>query len=386
MNVPLILLLLMLSLAVSCTSDRRSPGSAHQDSPGPGHNSAIQLMAFSPGGQYLASADSMGFVKIWRVSSRTLQADLPRINAWGTLQSLAVDDRARVRVLINAGYEYSVWDSEKKGVILRKKCPGLNFGALSGNGKIAALVLKGKKEVFLWDLEGKRALPPLKGQKGEMVHVALTPDGRYAAAGGYLKDPSARVWDVNAGRELRSFSPGSEGVFRVALSRDGALLITEGYDKVLSVWNVKTGKKVSSSPHTGQISHLSLSRDGKRLGMPGFSWFYSFMIRDAENGKALYTHKEKYGTGDSLVMAGHLLFSPSEDLMVFVEGQGNLVFWDVGKEKPVARIEGRYTGYARVVFDRNGRFAAARSHASGRIVLWNAADFGFVREDRKSVV
>jgi WD40 repeat protein len=148
----------------------------------------------------------------------------------------------------------------------------VNAVAFSRDG---AQVLTGGVDgkVRLWDVWGG---PPLKQlTHGEMVWgVAFLPDGRRAVtAGGDVKrsgeeedgtDFAVRLWDLDAGKELRRFPGHDKRVTGLALSADGSRLLTGSLDNTIRLWDVGTGRQVWLSPgHAGVVWCVALSADGR---------------------------------------------------------------------------------------------------------------------------
>jgi hypothetical protein len=75
---------------------------------------------------------------------------------------------------------------------------GLNALCFSGNGRL--LVGSESRTARLWDIESGKELVCLKGHAGAISAVAVSPDGRQALTGS--QDGTARLWDLSSGREL----------------------------------------------------------------------------------------------------------------------------------------------------------------------------------------
>ncbi len=75
---------------------------------------------------------------------------------------------------------------------------GLTALCFSGNGRL--LVGGESRTARLWDLESGKELVCLRGNTGAISSVAVSPDGRQALTGS--QDGTTRLWDLSTGREL----------------------------------------------------------------------------------------------------------------------------------------------------------------------------------------
>src|SRR5687768_12311114 len=99
-------------------------------------------------------------------------------------------------------------------------------------------------------------------------HVTLSPDGKILAHGGSGDDNDKVVlWDVSnprAPKRRAALAGHEEWVRGIWFSPDGKLLAAAGYDKLVKLWDVATGKPGASIKTTGTQS-AAFSPDGKTL-------------------------------------------------------------------------------------------------------------------------
>ncbi|GHN00173.1 hypothetical protein WSM22_16620 [Cytophagales bacterium WSM2-2] len=101
-----------------------------------------------------------------------------------------------------------------------------------------------------------------KGHELAVVAVAVSADSNYVVTGS--RDKSAKLWDLNTGREVRSFLGHDFTVSTVDISRDGKYLLTGSNDETVRLWEMETGKEIFSvNPVKEQIKHVAISPDMK---------------------------------------------------------------------------------------------------------------------------
>jgi WD40 repeat protein len=193
--------------------------------PYPGHTAGVQGLAYSPDGKLLASGDEKGVLKIWQVADGKL---LTRINAH-------TDDITVLR--------------------------------FSPDGKMRASAGK-DAAVKLWDAEAAfKPIVTLRGHSEFVYDMLFTPDGQNLLSLGY--ENSVRIWDV-ANRKEKTRLNGAIAV--MALSPNGKMLATgatsaqgKGLD-MLKIWEVESGKTLATfSPGGGSLSALTFSPDNRQL-------------------------------------------------------------------------------------------------------------------------
>lgn len=133
----------------------------------------------------------------------------------------------------------------------------------------ADLIAVGRfQNVELRDENGSRVVRTLTGLPGKVTDVVFNAAGsQLVTASGItgLKGEAA-LWDVASGRLIRSFTGHRDILYAVALSPDGRLLATAGYDRIIRLWNTSDGSLLNElSGHNGAVYDLDFHPDGAVL-------------------------------------------------------------------------------------------------------------------------
>jgi WD40 repeat protein len=197
----------------------------------------------------------------------------------------------------------------------------------------------------VWDLESGKERHTLKGPSSSILGVAFSPDGKYVlsgSGGGTKGFGELWVWDAATGKPVRSVLADRDQVFSFSVSPDSRRVATMGYDRIVRVWDIETGKELLAfaghkKETPGDSMAVAFSPDG-RLIASGISGREGMLrLWDARTGKEVHAIKA-HGLG---VRA--LAFSPKGDLLATGgHGSNTLVrddtvkLWDVKTGKMVS--------------------------------------------------
>jgi hypothetical protein len=218
----------------------------------------------------------------------------------------------------------------------------------------------------------------LEGHTAPVRCVAVSPDGKWAASGS--EDETLRLWDLQAGEEVRRFKGHRGHVTAVAVTRDGRRLLSGATDHTLRLWDVASGKELRRLrlPGSGAVNVLAaLSGDG-RLAVTGSdgqggwsrkSWLV--YLWDLESGELLHRFK---GHGNFLRrgLIASVALTPDGRSALSGSQDRTLRLWDVASGTEVRCFTGHTGAVTAVAFSPDGRRILSGS-LDKTVRLWDAA-------------
>lgn len=122
-----------------------------------------------------------------------------------------------------------------------------------------------------------------RGHTNEINSVCFSPDGAGIASGS--SDRMIGIWDVKTGGFFCSpLTSYAEWVRSVCFSLDGTWIVLGSRDYTVRLWDSKTGKQIGApwEGHTGTVRSVCFSPDGAKVASG--SWDRTIRIWDAKTG------------------------------------------------------------------------------------------------------
>jgi WD40 repeat protein len=258
-----------------------------------GHHGQVTSIAFSSDASQIVSGSQDGTVRIQPVASSDEQlAAIPGHDARVT-QVVFSSDGTR---LVSGSDDKTVriWDSLacEELAVLRGHEEAVRTVAYSPD---RALVISGSQDntVRVWDALDFLEIAVLNGHRGIVNFVTFSPDGAQIAS--CSSDHTVQLWSSLTLQESAQLEGHRDAVWSVAFSPDGTRLVSTSDDQTVRVWDVVNFTQVAElEAHHKYINLLlaTFSLDGKailtRLWDDGPSWVcndeddseHSFHVRD----------------------------------------------------------------------------------------------------------
>ncbi|MEG4213616.1 serine/threonine-protein kinase [Microcoleus sp. S13_B4] len=244
-----------------------------------GHSDWVTCVAFSPDGASLASGGRDKMIHIWDLNKGkwwyALAGHSDRVSA------VAFSRDGQVLASGSRDKTVQLWNLNKgrRMSALTGHAGGVEAVAFSAGGEFLASGSR-DKTVQLWDWQKGRSICTL-AEHGDWVRAivfaassSISPPSQGGAGGGSVlatgsRDGTAKLWRVDAqgrGTLLQSMRDNSGDVLCVALSPDGRVLATGSRDGTIYLWDAGTGGLLEIlTGHGGEVLSVAFSADGGSL-------------------------------------------------------------------------------------------------------------------------
>ncbi|KAF4124076.1 COMPASS component SWD3 [Geosmithia morbida] len=286
-----------------------------------GHDGPVSQVRISPDGRFVASASADATVKIWDAATGahmdTLAGHMAGVScvAWspdsGTLASGSDDKSIRF------------WDR------------------VTGRPKTTT-----RKSVAV--SSGSLEMAPLRGHHSYVHCLAFSPKGNMLASGSY--DEAVFLWDVRAGRLMRSLPAHSDPVGGIGFSSDGTLVVSCSTDGLISrIWDTMTGQCLRTLVHEDNpaVTNVCFSPNGRFVLASNLD--NCIRLWDYVSGTVKKTYQghrnEKFAVGGCFgVLGGGGGDGDGNAFVASASEDGSVVLWDVGTKEVLQRIDGQHRG------------------------------------------
>ncbi|MDJ0599859.1 MAG: AAA-like domain-containing protein [Crocosphaera sp.] len=318
-----------------------------------GHQDAVNSVAFSPDGQWIATASSDGTVRLWNQQGQQ-QTILTghEGNIYGvafspdsqTLATAAQDDTARV------------WNLQGKQLaVLKGHDASVYSVTFSQDGQRIATTSR-DNTARIWDQQGN-ALVVLKGHTKSVDDVAFSADGQYIATAS--RDGNAKLWD-NQGNLIKSLQENAIPFYSISFSPDGQHIAAGARDGTIKIWDKQGNLALTLKGHQELVNSVVFSRDGQ--------WIAS----GSSDGTARLWSKEGQ---EITVLKGHQ--DPIYDVALSGQGtelatassDGTVKLWAV-RQTPKNGFNTIDNYITSADFSQDGKRLAIADE-SGRVYIWN---------------
>jgi len=360
-----------------------------------GHSGAVHALAFSPDSLLLASGAEDQTMRFWETSTGKPRKHSPHRHENAIHSLCFLPDGEKITV--GSGHKIivcKVKNGQKTATAYSGSESILSVSASSDGQSVVSAHGNSVSLTNLPRFAGRASSSMLDGHSARVRAVTFSPDGLYIASAS--EDHTIRIWrngdkaealpspvadisnrDISSQTisDTRELTGHTNPVNSVAVSPDGASMVSSSDDHSIRIWDIQTGKErlPPLQGHKGWVWSVAISPNGR-------------LIASGSDDKTVRLWDTQTGVAVGQPMQDHtqavysVAFSPDGLWLASGSGDTTVRIWDVATRRSLnwSPLECRNGVYS-VSFSPNGQLVAA-GDMLGEIILWHSETGQPVRE------
>jgi COMPASS component SWD3 len=346
-----------------------------------GHEGPISQVRISPDGRWIASASADGTARIWDAATgahmTTLVGHVAGLSclAWSpdsnTLATGADDKAIRLWDRVTAEPAHAVGETASDGGAGEgAEGEGEGEGEDGDNTRVAvpsaaAMAVRFARRQLREGINGtngngsassggaRGTRLPLLGHHNYVYCLAFSPKGNILASGSY--DEAVFLWDVRAGRLMRSLPAHSDPVSGIDFCCDGTLVVSCSTDGLIRIWDTGTGQCLRTllllNEDNPAVTNVCFSPNGRfvlAFNLDSCIRLWDYVAQPSIVKKTYQGHLNKrFSIGGCFGRLADKKGSSSKKkkhkpFVAAASEDGDVVLWDVGSKAVVQRLRGAH--------------------------------------------
>jgi len=345
-----------------------------------GHANAVTSVAYSPDGRWLASGSEDQTVILWDPATRHELRSLSE--HVGPVRAVAISPDGRRLAAAGGGISITIWDVETGREIRTITGDTTTVGQAQFRLEVETLAFSRDGvwlasgnwdgQISLWEVDKGREVRTfdsgihhvIGGGARTFASLALSPNGELLASAANGTD-GVNLWNIKTGKQLPLCGGQSSPTTSVAFSLSGQGLATGSKDGTVKLWDVPNGKEVHTlSGHTGAITDVTFSPDG--LLLASASEDKTVKLWDPTAGRELRSLAAHSGSVTAVA------FSPDGLTLVSASVDKTLKLWEVKTGQVLRSLTGSFTQVSIAAFSHDGHWGASAGEG-GTVRVWDSS-------------
>ena len=219
-------------------------------------------------------------------------------------------------------------------------------------------------EIRLFEFSTGKLVSLLKGHAGVVSGLAFSRNGKLLMSGSGLQDLTAIIWDVDNRKLLQQLRGHTDQIYALGFSPDNERAYSGSYDKTVKIWSVRDGKEIATlTGHKDKVQVLAVSpTDGS---VASGSWDGETRLWEGRTGRYIRSFQNQGA------LVGTLGFTPDGKLLVSGTGGTAVAHaWDVASGQKVATFNKHDNVVVAAAISPDGRLVATAGGNAYPIHIW----------------
>jgi WD40 repeat protein len=195
--------------------------------------------------------------------------------------------------------------------------------------------------------------------KGNVVALAISPDGRFVSSGG--DDKILRIRDLVTGNVVRELPGHKDIINSLCFNPKGQWIASGSKDKTIKLWRTSDWKILKDLSSGESIAAVACSPNGRWLAAGSYNG--NVTLWDTQTWKTKWT-----GAHSSLVESVN--FSPDSNYLASASQDATVRIWEVKSGKTAQVLKGHNSNVNFVVFSPDGKYVTSAG-VDKSIRVWN---------------
>jgi WD40 repeat protein len=234
-----------------------------------GHGEGLKAAAWSPDGEWIATASLDGTARIWDAASGELLETLVHPEA---LEDLAWGQEGAQLATSDQAGSVRVWEVGSKSFVEMSNPEDIRFTSLGWSPDGDRIVASSERDLVsvVWDVNTGETIELEQGDLNcYLASPSWSPEGDRFVTGCVkreVKETPARIWDPATGKELERLESQDGNSLVVDWSPDGSAIAVAYSEMIIRTWNVATSQPLFRySGHADIIADVRWSPNSQRL-------------------------------------------------------------------------------------------------------------------------
>jgi WD40 repeat protein len=306
--------------------------------------STVLSVVYSPSGDRLATSDSNGAIRIWRVADGQCLLTCTGHTNW--VRAVRFSPDGRYLLSTSDDLTMKLWDLED-GICLRTIGSGI-YHITVCFAPTGRTIVSGSTDgqIYCWDVVSGDLLKSWKVHEHWVMRVNFHPQGERLVTAS--ADSTVKIWEYGTGESLHTLTGHENWVMNVVYSPDGNQLVSSGMDSNVRIWDANTGARLHLlQGHDLYVWSVAFSPDGQIVASAGVDrTIRLWRTRDGHCLRSLEGHTKQIWWIDFHPHGGWLA-SGGDDQTIRI--------WQLSDGKCLQVISGYTNAFRSIAWSRDGQ-------------------------------